>query len=154
MAEESASQHRWYSLDYWHVVDGFRYIENKILLRDVNEFKIQSRKEPKSNNSCIWVWESLDMIQTPLWLISNSGTWMSILIPTHSRKIFIAWTTMSRIQTILYSIFFVSRYYLPEISSSVSPYLAQSRYRQACFTRTQFNVTSWLNSSTTCLQAV
>ena len=43
----------------------------------------------------------------------------------------IGWTTMSRIQAIPYTVPFVSSVcYLPEIRSSVSLYLVQSRYRQ------------------------
>jgi hypothetical protein len=52
--------------------------------------------------------ESVDMIETHLWSIINSETWMSIMIPTHSTHVFIGSTMMLRIQTILYFIPFVS----------------------------------------------
>src|SRR3954465_1437239 len=35
---------------------------------------------------------SVDMTETNLWSITNSGTWMPILAPTHSTKIFIGQT--------------------------------------------------------------
>ena len=34
----------------------------------------------------------VDMTETPLWSITNSGTWMPILAPTYSTKIFIGQT--------------------------------------------------------------
>ena len=50
------------------------------------------------------------MTEAPLRSITNSGTWMPILVPTYSTKIFIGWTTMSRIHSISYAIPFVQRY--------------------------------------------
>ena len=35
----------------------------------------------------------VDMTETSLWSITNSGTWMLILAPTYSMKIFIGQTT-------------------------------------------------------------
>ena len=37
----------------------------------------------------------VDMTETPLWSITNSGTWMLILAPTYSTKIFIDRTVMT-----------------------------------------------------------
>src|SRR6266536_5684418 len=57
--------------------------------------------------------------------ITNSGTWMLILAPTYSTKIFIGQTAYQHTLFPLSSVC-----YLPEIRSSVSSYLVQSRYRQ------------------------
>src|SRR5215216_2705748 len=35
------------------------------------------------------------MTETPLWSITNNGTWMLILVPTYSTKIFIGQTVMT-----------------------------------------------------------
>ena len=37
----------------------------------------------------------VDMTETHLWSITNSGTWMLILVPTYSMKIFISQTVMT-----------------------------------------------------------
>src|SRR6266496_4813608 len=37
----------------------------------------------------------VDMTETHLWSITNSGTWMLILVPTYSTKIFISQTVMT-----------------------------------------------------------
>ena len=37
----------------------------------------------------------VDMTETPLWSITNSGTWMLIFFPTYSMNIFIGRTAMS-----------------------------------------------------------
>ena len=47
----------------------------------------------------------VDMTETPLRSITNSGTWMLILAPTDSTKIFIGRTVMTT-----YVILFVHRY--------------------------------------------
>ena len=39
--------------------------------------------------------ELVDMTETPLWSITNRGTWMPILAPTYSMKIFIGQTVMT-----------------------------------------------------------
>src|SRR6266496_598540 len=69
------------------------------------------------------------MTVTPLRSITNSGTWMLILVPTYSTKIFIGQTAMTTYIPLS------SVCYLPEIRSSVSSYLVQSHYRQVSFTR-------------------
>ena len=66
------------------------------------------------------------MTETPLQSITNSRTWMTILAPTYSMKIFIIRTVMT---TYVYSLC-PSVSQLPEIRLSVSLYLVQSRYWQ------------------------
>src|SRR5215216_6272671 len=56
---------------------------------------------------------------------NNSRTWMLILAPTYSTKIFIGQTAYQHMSFPLSLIC-----YLPEIRLSVSSYLVQSRYRQ------------------------
>ena len=41
------------------------------------------------------VWNYVDMTETPLRSITNSGTWMLILVPTYSTKIFIGRTVLT-----------------------------------------------------------
>src|SRR3954465_12708074 len=65
------------------------------------------------------------MTETCLRSITNSGTWMLILAPTYSTKIFIGQTTQQHTLFPLSSVC-----YLPEIRSSVSQYLVQSHYRE------------------------
>ena len=74
----------------------------------------------------------VDMVETPLQPITNSGIWRSIMAPTYSTMIQwsiepLTYETNSLCHMILY---------LSEIRSSVSPYLVQPRYWQVLFTRT------------------
>ena len=68
--------------------------------------------------------EQVDMIETPLRSITISGTWMPIMTPTSSTKIVIGVNHNVNVFHFLCDTIF----YLPEIWSAVSPYLAQSRY--------------------------
>src|SRR5215216_5159031 len=43
----------------------------------------------------IRVRDYVDMTETHLWSITNNGTWMLILVPTYSTKIFISQTVMT-----------------------------------------------------------
>ena len=94
------------------------------------------------------VQEYADMIQTSLWSIIISGTWMSMMTPTYSSKI------IGRLNLdIRYPIPFVSRYITCprsgrryHIPSSISfPTNTLYSYRNT--------ISLWSNSSITCLQA-
>ena len=67
----------------------------------------------------------VDMTETHLWSITNSGTWMPILVPTYSTKIFYR---SDRITT--YVVPFVIGMLLVRDSIVGIQYLVQSRYRQ------------------------
>ena len=47
------------------------------------------------NMRTLWVQNYVDMTETPLRSITNSGTWMLILVPKYSTKIFIGRTVMT-----------------------------------------------------------
>jgi hypothetical protein len=66
--------------------------------------------------------------------IINSGIWKSILIPTYSTKIIIGEPRCQDSNNPVYEFLWLTIFYLPEIRSSVSPYLVQSRSQQVLFT--------------------
>src|SRR6266516_4199840 len=70
------------------------------------------------------------MTETPLRSITNSGTWMPILIPTYSTKIFYRLNLYDNIRNSLC----LSVCYLPEIRSSVSLYLSSISLLASLFT--------------------
>ena len=79
--------------------------------------------------------EHADMIETPLRSIVNSGTWMPIMTPTYSMKIFIGlYHDVKDSDNPIYNALCLVICYLPKIRLSVSPYLIQSHYRQVLFT--------------------
>ena len=87
------------------------------LIRDSEQHSVTVMHMPillkRQQTLSVWSYgfeNNVDMTETPLSSIINSGTWMPILIPTYSMKIFIGWTMMSRIQLIPYAIPFVQRY--------------------------------------------
>jgi hypothetical protein len=67
--------------------------------------------------------------------IINSGIWKSILTPTYSTKIIIGEPRCQDSINPVYKFLCLAIFYLPEIRSSVSPYLVQSRSLQVLFTR-------------------
>jgi hypothetical protein len=74
----------------------------------------------------MWTWSSS---------IINSGIWKSILTPTHSTKIIIGEPWCQDLINPVYEFLCLAIFYLPEIRSSVSPYLVKSRSQQVLFTR-------------------
>jgi hypothetical protein len=66
--------------------------------------------------------------------IINSGIWKSILTPTHSTKIIIGEPRCQDSNNPVYKLLCLTIFYLPEIWSSTSSYLVQSRSQQVLFT--------------------
>ena len=75
-----------------------------------------------------------DMTETPLRSITNSGTWMFMLVPTYSTMTSSNEPRCQGFNQSIYNSLCQSLRYLPETRSSVSQYLVQSRYRQVFFT--------------------
>jgi hypothetical protein len=78
---------------------------------------------------CVTLWvreckHDRDTLQS----IISSGTWMYIITPTYSTKTFI------NSKNPVFNPLYLAIYYLPEIWSSISPYLVQSHSQQVLFT--------------------
>ena len=92
------------------------------------EYPITTLALPNVKCVTLWVQEHADMTKTPLRSIINSGTWMPIMNPTYSTKIFIGLNhDVKDSDNPVFNSLCLAIFYLPEIRSSVSPYLVQSR---------------------------
>src|SRR5664279_1634147 len=108
---------------------------SRISYETPNNLRSHHQKYPittlaSTNVKCVtlWVREHVDMIETPLRSIIISGTWMPMMAPTHSTKIFIEVEPLCRgLKQSIFHFLCLAIFYLPEIRSSVLPYLVQSR---------------------------